>query len=111
VKRDGEFVMLESSKMVPGDIFLLKGGMVIPADCEMVEGEEIVVDTSALTGESIPRKVPDRNDNRSLLSGFIVKSGECLGCVTKTGLKVRREAVLILLLRFFFISSCNMLNV
>jgi H+-transporting ATPase len=86
VKRDGEFVMLESAKIVPGDIFLLKGGMVVPADCEMVEGEEIVVDTSALTGESTPRKVPDRNDNRSLLSGFIVKSGECLGCATKTGL-------------------------
>jgi len=86
VKRDGEFIMLESAKIVPGDIFLMKGGMVIPADCDMVEGEEIVVDTSALTGESLPRKVPDRSGNRHLLSGFIVKSGECLGCVTKTGL-------------------------
>jgi len=29
VKRDGTFSTLESSKMVPGDVFLLKGGMVV----------------------------------------------------------------------------------
>jgi hypothetical protein len=30
---------------------------VVPADCEWVEGDELAVDTSALTGESLPRKV------------------------------------------------------
>ena len=86
VKRDGRFITLESALMVPGDIFLIKGGMVVPADCEWLEGDEIAVDTSALTGESLPRKVPDRQGDRGLLSGFVVKSGECLAKVTKTGL-------------------------
>lgn len=72
---------------MPGDVVLLKGGMVIPADCEWVEGDEILVDTSALTGESMPRKIPDKNDNRQLLSGFVVRAGECLASVKSTGLK------------------------
>jgi len=31
-------------------------------------------------------QVPDKSDNRLLLSGFVVKAGECLCVVTKTGL-------------------------
>ena len=72
---------------MPGDIVLLKGGMVVPADCEWVEGDEMLVDTSALTGESIPRKVPDKNNHRVLLSGFVVRAGECLASVKSTGLR------------------------
>jgi len=60
---------------------------VVPADCEWVEGDEMLVDTSALTGESIPRKVPDKNNHRVLLSGFVVRAGECLASVKSTGLR------------------------
>jgi hypothetical protein len=87
VKRDGTFAIIESSQIVPGDVVLLKGGMVVPADCVWVEGDEMQVDTSALTGESMPRKVPDKADHRVLLSGFVVRAGECLACVKSTGLK------------------------
>ena len=31
--------------------------------------------------------MPDKSDNRSLLSGFVVKSGECIAKATKTGLE------------------------
>ena len=86
VKRDGRFITPGSALMVPGDIFLIKGGMVVPAGCEWLEGDEIAVDTSALTGESLPRKVPDRQGGRGLLSGFVVKPGKCLAKVTKAGL-------------------------
>merc|ERR1712054_129709 len=60
---------------------------------EFVEGDEMQVDTAALTGEPIPRKVPrpDRDGEepgkgKELLSGCIIKQGEGHVEVKKTGL-------------------------
>ncbi|MFW6306623.1 MAG: heavy metal translocating P-type ATPase [Bacillota bacterium] len=54
-----------------GDIILIKPGEKIPLDGEVVEGSSMV-DTSALTGESVPRKVEQGED---VLSGMINKDG------------------------------------
>jgi H+-transporting ATPase len=93
VKRNGEVVILPARELVPGDIVFLRGGNVVPADCHWMEGDEMQVDTAALTGEPLPRKVPrpdkpneEPGAGRELLSGCIIRQGEGLCKVLKTGL-------------------------
>mmetsp|Transcript_74956 Transcript_74956/g.117270 ORF Transcript_74956/g.117270 Transcript_74956/m.117270 type:complete len:1027 (+) Transcript_74956:67-3147(+) len=94
VKRDGNMSVQPAAELVPGDVIFLRGGNVVPADCQWLEGDEMQVDTAALTGEPIPRKVPrpDRpdeelNKGKELLSGCIIKQGEGHCVVRKTGLQ------------------------
>ena len=54
-----------------GDIIIVKPGERVPLDGKVIEGKSMV-DTSALTGESVPREVDAGND---VLSGFINKNG------------------------------------
>ncbi|RKD21399.1 Cd2+/Zn2+-exporting ATPase [Caminicella sporogenes DSM 14501] len=58
-------------KVKIGDLIIVKPGEKIPLDGIIVEGESMV-DTAALTGESIPRKVKKGNE---VLSGFVNKNG------------------------------------
>mmetsp|Transcript_141505 Transcript_141505/g.439874 ORF Transcript_141505/g.439874 Transcript_141505/m.439874 type:complete len:1010 (-) Transcript_141505:174-3203(-) len=94
VKRDGNMVVTPVAELVPGDVVFLRGGNVVPADCEWLEGDPMLVDTAALTGEPVPRKVPrpDRDGEvagagRALLSGCIIKQGEGHCEVKETGLR------------------------
>lgn len=52
-KRDGKFVEMDATLLVPGDTVLLASGSAVPADCR-VNFSEIDVDQAALTGESLP---------------------------------------------------------
>jgi len=62
-----------------GDIIIVKPGEKVPLDGKVIEGTSMV-DTSALTGESIPRELEPGSD---LLSGFINKNGVLTVQVTK----------------------------
>ncbi|MBO7303865.1 MAG: heavy metal translocating P-type ATPase [Clostridia bacterium] len=53
VIRDGEEVLIETSKVNVGDVFLVRPGEFVPVDGEVVSGFA-AVDESSLTGESIP---------------------------------------------------------
>ncbi|WP_326906771.1 heavy metal translocating P-type ATPase [Sedimentibacter sp. MB31-C6] len=61
------------------DIVIVKPGEKIPLDGVIIEGNSMV-DTSSLTGESVPREVGTSND---VLSGFINKNGVLTISVTK----------------------------
>ncbi|RME79652.1 MAG: cation-transporting P-type ATPase [Methanobacteriota archaeon] len=52
VIRDSNMEYVNSSELVPGDIVLLSEGQRIPADMYIIEGKELEVDESLLTGES-----------------------------------------------------------
>ncbi|MDR6564286.1 MULTISPECIES: magnesium-translocating P-type ATPase [unclassified Arcicella] len=54
VLRDGEVQQVDSSNIVAGDILLFKAGDMIPADCLLIEANELHVNESSLTGESYP---------------------------------------------------------
>ncbi len=54
VLRDGKFTILAARELVPGDIAKLKIGDIIPADVQLLKGDYLLVDQSALTGESLP---------------------------------------------------------
>ena len=54
VKRDGKWVNPAARDLVPGDVIRLRLGDIVPADARLLDGDEISLDQSALTGESLP---------------------------------------------------------
>lgn len=45
---------LPGEELVPGDVIVLKRGMPVTADARLIETDDLTVDESALTGESVP---------------------------------------------------------
>jgi Mg2+-importing ATPase len=54
VVRAGHPVTVQTTEVLPGDRLTLSAGDLIPADCLLLTGDELMVDESALTGESYP---------------------------------------------------------
>ena len=54
VRRDGGVAEVPTASLVPGDVVLLSGGDVVPADLRLVESAGLRVNEAALTGESEP---------------------------------------------------------
>ena len=71
VLRNGEEINLHPSEIVDGDVLIVKAGDRIPLDGIIQKGE-CNVDTSAVTGESLPRRVAA---GQSVISGCIVLDG------------------------------------
>ena len=82
VLRNGKWMNVEASHLVPGDIVALKLGNIIPADIKLIEGEYLSVEQAILTGESLP---VNKKMGENVFSGTTVKVGEMMGAVTKTG--------------------------
>ena len=83
VLRDGSWQEIDASQIVPGDIVKIKIGDIVPADCKLLGGGDfLVVDQSALTGESIP---VNRKAGEELYANAIIKQGEMTAVVTATG--------------------------
>ncbi len=72
-------IVVDPEEVNIGDVIIVKPGEKIPLDGQIVEGEAMI-DTSALTGESVPRKAKE-GDN--VLGGCINTSGVLLIKVTK----------------------------
>jgi H+-transporting ATPase len=86
VRRNGETNSISTSGLVPGDILLLVGGTVLPADVKWLSGDKMKIDTAALTGEPLPRTYPCSEHGDLILSGTTVVAGECYGQVMATGM-------------------------
>jgi len=80
LKRDGEIIKLDPLSVSIGDIIVVKAGEKIPLDGEVIEGQAML-DTRALTGESVPRKAKVSD---TVLSGCINQNGLLTVKVTKT---------------------------
>lgn len=76
---DGESTRVSPESIQVGDTIIVKAGEKIPLDGEVIEGNSFV-DTSALTGESVPRKVKEKD---TVLSGTINQTGVLTIKVTK----------------------------
>jgi Cd2+/Zn2+-exporting ATPase len=79
LKLNGTVKQVSPETVNVGDVILVKPGEKIPLDGEILEGDS-QVDTSALTGESLPRTV---NHGDPILAGMINKSGALTIRVTK----------------------------
>jgi H+-transporting ATPase len=55
VRRNGTTANVPTKELVPGDIILLVGGTVVPADIKWISGDKMQIDTAPLTGEPLPR--------------------------------------------------------
>ncbi len=84
VKRDGKWVNPAARELVPGDIIRLRLGDIVPADARLLDGDEVEVDQSALTGESLPAS---RKPGDAVFSGSIIRQGEIGAMVYATGTK------------------------
>jgi H+-transporting ATPase len=84
VKRDGKWINPAARELVPGDVIRLRLGDVVPADARLLDGDEISLDQSALTGESLPAT---RKPGEAVFSGSIVRRGEIGALVYATGTK------------------------
>jgi H+-transporting ATPase len=82
VLRDGKFKTIPARELVPGDIIRLRNGNIVPADVQLLEGDYLALDQSALTGESLP---VDKKVNEVAYASTIVKQGEMLAVVINTG--------------------------
>jgi H+-transporting ATPase len=84
VIRDGKWITPPAKDLVPGDVIRLRLGDIVPADARLLDGDEVSVDQSALTGESLPAS---KKPGEAVFSGSIVRRGEIGALVYATGTK------------------------
>lgn len=103
VIREGKEKLIESAKLVLGDVVLINAGSKIPADIRIIESNNLKVDNSSLTGESEPQertvectneKAPLETKNIAFFGtsafqgtgkGVVIKTGDntVIGCIAK----------------------------
>ena len=93
VVRDRHRTTVDASELVVGDVLLLAAGDRVPADVALVRVHALALDTSTLTGESVPDH-PGAGDEAH--AGTFVVEGEGLGLVTATGAGTRLGAIALL---------------
>ena len=94
VKRNDKIIVINTKELVPGDIIYLESGETVPADIRILSCENLKVDESALTGESVPvqkssdvlkEKLILQEQKNMLFLGTNITNGKCTGIVVSTG--------------------------
>jgi len=94
VIRNGKYKYIKSSKIVPGDIIVLKYGQRAPADIRIIESIDLEVDESSLTGESepvkkyntiLPKDIPVKERKNMIFQNSYIIKGIAVGVVVETG--------------------------
>ncbi len=85
VLRDGRWRLLAARELVPGDFIHVRMGDLVPADIR-IAGGNLLLDQSALTGESLPVEAQPGAD---AFAGTTIRRGEADGEVTATGSHTR----------------------
>ena len=107
VKRDNTKFLIESSDIVPGDIFFFEAGTLLPCDARLMVGESVLVDESPLTGESVPVEKDESviinpsaplGDRKNMLySGCAVVHGRGTAVATQIGMHTEMGLIATLL--------------
>lgn len=85
VLRSGKYSTISTDYLVPGDVFVLEPGLRIPADGKVLEGSELNIDESVLTGESVPVSKEMTGNSNSVYMGTLVIEGIGKALVIQTG--------------------------
>jgi P-type Mg2+ transporter len=94
VLRNGDQTGIPIEQIVPGDVVILKAGVVVPGDCLILESKDLFVDEAALTGETypveksvgvLPEETALSQRTNALLMGTHVVSGSARAVVVCTG--------------------------
>ncbi|WP_226648269.1 cation-translocating P-type ATPase [Microbulbifer variabilis] len=96
VIREGKVLEVPSEELMPGDLVLLESGDRVPADLRLWQSNNLEVDESVLTGESLPvnkdsnllchTETPVADRLNLCFAGSLVASGRGRGWITATGL-------------------------
>ena len=85
VRRDGAWKIVPAADLVPGDMVKLSLGGVVAADVRL-DGGEVLLDQSMLTGESVPIEA---GAGAQTYAGALVRRGEAMAEVTATGARTK----------------------
>ena len=95
VFRDGKEKEIPSTHIVVGDLLVLRSGERVPADCILLEGDEVKANEAVLTGESVdvtklPQGTEGAQKEQSLLyMGSYITNGKCYAKVTHVGMSTK----------------------
>ncbi len=90
VYRNGEVKERKTDEVVPGDIFELTAGDLVPADSVLLEEKDMFVNEGILTGESLPaEKSVKPGEQRMLYMATSVVSGRALAVAVATGQRTK----------------------
>jgi H+-transporting ATPase len=82
VLRDDKWLNINEQDLVPDDIIELKVGDQVPADGEIVEAKNVLINEANISGESLP---VSKNIGDKAFSGSALTTGKALMKVTATG--------------------------
>lgn len=100
--RSGERIQIVVQDIVPGDILILSEGQQVPADVRVIHDDNVQVDESALTGESMPlykqiNVLPDEtplyNRHNMMFRGTYIVAGAATVLVVETGMQTEFGAI------------------
>mgnify|MGYP005841059763 FL=1 len=96
VRRDGTVREIPATELVPGDVFLLEAGVIVPADGRLLETVNLQVQEAVLTGESVPvekhtaalqkENLPLGDRQNMVYKGTVVTYGRGLAVTVATGM-------------------------
>ncbi|KAM3878054.1 LOW QUALITY PROTEIN: plasma membrane calcium-transporting ATPase 2 [Diretmus argenteus] len=95
VVRDGQVIQLPVADIVVGDIAQIKYGDLLPTDGVLIQGNDLKIDESSLTGVDHVRKAADKDP--MLLSGTHVMEGSGRMLVTAVGVNSQTGIIFTLL--------------
>lgn len=82
VRRNGRVQEVFTSELVPGDVVLLEPGDIVPADLQLADVQDLVIDEAVLTGESMP---VEKLVNQTAYAGTTIVTGTAVGTVAAIG--------------------------
>lgn len=94
VRRMGRILTVPAEEIVPGDILLIESGDKVAADVRLIQVNNLRIDESFLTGESLPVEktekilsadIPISDRSNMAYAGSTVLSGRGVGIVVATG--------------------------
>ena len=94
VLRGGNEKIIDSTALVPGDVFVLIPGDKVPADGRLIESYELKINEMALTGEwlsakkkaeILPKETSLADRDNMVYMGCVVEDGKAKAIITETG--------------------------
>lgn len=95
VLRGGNFKIIDSADLVPGDIVILNPGDKVPADGRIIESRNLKINEMVLTGEwlaakkrpeTLPIETPLADRDNMIYMGCVIEEGKGKAIVTSTGI-------------------------
>ncbi len=96
VRREGRMLRLPAEEVVPGDVIVIESGDKVPADLRLAQVNNLTIDESFLTGESVAvekevaatdEDTPVSDRHNMAYAGSTVMTGRGVGFVVATGLQ------------------------